>query len=216
MAWTNIDLPPRHGPFGTVHWLTAEKRWIRRLTPQGRTKFDEFLAKYPRPELILWTVDSRLLKRSIRAHGKDEVHTVAIGGVANAVTLFDPTHECELATIAVPHIRSALQQAFVRTIDPLRPSSLDSIRNDYGRSDRPIDIDVDKSRPPEEWTPDEWRVRLRVLHPRDAKMLIYLLVAGWSLIEVGKKFGVSKERVRQLRDRSIAKLRREAGVCEVA
>jgi RNA polymerase sigma factor (sigma-70 family) len=125
-----------------------------------------------------------------------------IDGLIRAAQLFDPARGFKFITYAGVWMRSALA-GFARRKD----------RRELLVSPRTME---EEAAPEEEAPRDRRDVRkvlasLRKMVPSEQWAILVMRAEGWSLQKVGDAVGKSKERVRQLQAKALARLRKRAG-----
>lgn len=145
-----------------------------------------------------WRLAMRGYCWMVQRLGTDEARSAVDAGVVEAARRFDPERGRAFITYAMFWVRSRLQDA-VRAIDR-QPVALDSERcPEPAADDRPPSVeDIDAA--------DRVNALLRVL-PERYQAVLRMTLAGMSYREVGERLGCGKERVRQLRNKALERLR---------
>ncbi len=210
---------PARGPHARCRWDRAAKVWRVRLTFAGRKLVEEYLAKYPEPQVILGRRYPKFLREAEYRIGRDGVVAAAAVGVANAVRCWRP-ERATLPTVVTWHVFAAIQKEAWpkgRTLPPgTRIVSLEALMATPGG---------DRSEPPARPEPDTddiedaaYRVAglMKGLPPKQAEAVRLLYGVGTgerrTLAEVGRVLGCGRVNVQSLVARAMATMRERAGV----
>ena len=168
--------------------------------------------------------------RVARRVGLDDAEAAAVLGLVEAAIRFDPSRGTRFSTLATRYCRARIQDAAARggavtvphTLSPRTTPATTAARGAAlatpARLGLPAVRDTLVARG-EADTEEGRRAEaaalleplLRGLTPREREVLL-LRAAGETLAEVGRAWGVTKERVRQVEARALAHARRAAGV----
>jgi RNA polymerase sigma factor (sigma-70 family) len=149
-----------------------------------------------------------------RAIDEDDFYQVAVVGLIRAARIFNPA-KGKFSTLAVLIASQEARNILNRPKDRARlkhekpmPADADGVQ--FDRADP-------KYREPA-WVLEERRAmeRLRVLKDNEREVLLARLVDGDTLDTIGKRQGVTRERVRQIEAKAICKLRVEQDGAERA
>ena len=220
-----LDAPPQVGPYGRAEQVGG--RWVIRLTEEGRHEVRAFLDRCGGKPLNLLSASS--FGNAIR-FGKDsgltgeEMNELCRSAVNRAVAKWRPDGGSRLTTYAVWWMRSAVQRAAEARCKCWRQSGglehgdvrLEGKRGDTILSLQPARYDADldpERRERRRLIAERVRASLRKVPARYRE--IFAVRVGLdgglprTLEETGKRFGLCRERVRQVEKRVIAKLRRD-------
>lgn len=201
--------PEAHGPGtdGPV-WSTRRERWEYPLNITGRAWADEFLSAYPWPGAALQRVNRRLYYAALQVLGQEEYHSACLEAVVSAAAKYDPS-KSKIATFFVGSLTFAVRAALTRAV---RDSRLVTVSN--GEEDTPLDL-LAVTPDAESGAGDRAVEVLRRAWPdlseRQRQVVAARFGEGQTLLECGRRLGVSKERVRQLEAGAMVILRQAAG-----
>lgn len=144
-------------------------------------------------------------------------------GLIQATEEFDPERGFRFTTFAIWKIRNCIGKAMVNSGVVRQPAYRWTKKLPVPRchlDSQTFDTEVaDEIYYPEdhesEYKPDDIRrleVALSGLLARDRHAVVCTISWGWSLRETGRNLGISGERVRQIRDEALAKLRKNMGI----
>lgn len=223
----------RHGPYASARYDEERGEWIVSLTDEGRAVAEAFLVPYPAPAKIALTARETQAQARWFMHtfGNDALSNVCLAAVADAVRLWFPERACLATTVgwqiraqmsryANHELKRGLTGFDIKTIPPEERVGL--VRSGhYGliaggaRSGDPTAFDPFGSllgRP----EPDPFAGELLERLCRKAgltdreRTVVEMRIGGETLNEIGDRFGVSKERIRQIFVAAMLRLRAAA------
>jgi RNA polymerase sigma factor (sigma-70 family) len=224
---TNPLVKPECGPGsdGAV-WDEISHRWRFPLNDRGREVCEGFMVKYNhRPAQCITgynggrfgLIGKAVFVNAMKFLGEDETHSLACEAVVRASAHYDPNQfgcKEEGYTYLVGGIYLALKRAV--DVWKYRAGKVKEVQSPTLVQYESADV-LDVA---EGWADDpaeaaelsDWRRVLddvgRFLQPRERQVIVCRFRYGWTLLEIGKQLGVSREMVRHIETGALQKLRR--------
>lgn len=212
---------PNHGPLFSSYWSHSRKRWVCKMNEKGQAAFDKFMADFGgEPIKILSTGRFRgLFLEAVRGRHKDLCHQASFVGLLHAVRCWKPDGGAELGTVAMYHIAQQVQIASTGELRRSRSVGAVSIQRPSEDVGGLLDTIPAKATAVEEDAGlGELRDRLaqlwEFLTPNERRAIEAVNCRGLTLQQAGEEIGVTRERVRQLCQNGLRRLRLHAGVLE--
>lgn len=185
-----------------------------RLTPAGRDAVMRFRALYPDPLRLLAVMRPGLYRSVVgliaaRVLGAEDFNADVWVTACRSVRRFDPAKGADVAKTFLPQsVRDAAVAVVRRHRTAIRtvPFPADKSKGDA----EVIDVSVSPLPPPdhEATVRDEYERVLSVLSPAQRSAMVARFADGLTACEVAARTGVSRQRVCQLCDEGVAKVRR--------
>lgn len=208
---------PNHGPYYQSYWSPSRKKWVMRMTDEGRAMFDKIMSDYDGDPIRSISTKYRGLYRvATRGINRERAFHAAIVGVVQAIRCWKPGFETDVKTLLLSHVVQCVQIELFG--DRNRGTSViatsasgdgDTDGDEFLLARAVAAPEADDSRADAD---DLQRLHnlLRHLPPRSQAILLAKF-SGQTLDSIAREYGVVRERVRQIVSSSINKLRRLAG-----